>query len=167
MPLLLKVYGVSRSDESAGLSKTGVPNVSEKDKHFSVSSNKNILTVKQRVCNETARIDGLAVNFAQRLAVSATQRTCADVLALELVRIETLDIATVVLEEVGQLVVQQHRWFDIVWNVKFDYTLLLAGYVRHRAIISVVEERISRRIRLRRFVGGRTEVIRVLVRRNG
>ena len=125
-----------------------------------------MLTVEQRVGNETARVNSLAVNCAQRLAVSTAQRTCTDVLALELVGIETFDIATVVLEKVGKLVIQQHCRLDVVWNVKLDNALALARDVRHRVVVGVVEERICRRIRFRGFTSGRAEVIRVFARRN-
>lgn len=59
------------------------------------------LTIEDRVCNQTAGEDGHVTNDSQRLALAARDVRCRLGGALELIRIDGLDVATVVLVVVG------------------------------------------------------------------
>lgn len=68
-------------------------------------------TIENRVGDQTARIDRLAANRVQRLAVSSIQFACIHTFALQLVRIQALHVSSVILVEAGKLVVDEDRGF--------------------------------------------------------
>lgn len=70
-------------------------------------------TVKDGVGDKTARVNGLVAYRIQGLAATTPQCCSADGLALELVGVQTLDISSMVLVVVGQLVVDEHRVFEV------------------------------------------------------
>ena len=71
------------------------------------------LTIKDRVGDKTARINGLVALRIQRFAATAPQCCSTDSLAPELVGVQTLDISPMVLVVVGQLVVDEHRVLEV------------------------------------------------------
>ncbi len=82
-------------------------------------------TIENRVRNETAGIHGLAVNRSDRLAITLVKIARANKISLQLVHIDALYISSMVLEEVGQLVVEQHGVIQVVWDVKLNDALFL------------------------------------------
>ena len=64
-------------------------------------------TVEDRVGDEAARVDGLAVAHVDRLAVAARDRVVRARAASELVRVDRLDVAAVVLVIVGDCAHEQ------------------------------------------------------------
>jgi len=53
---------------------------------------------------------------------------------LELVRVEALDIATMVLVEIGETVVEEDGGLEVDGDVKFDDTLALIGGVAEAGV---------------------------------
>ena len=87
------------------------------------------LTIEHGVRNETAWIDRESTSViheaSQRFAIAVLQVMNADKLALELIRVQALDISPMILVEVRKLVVQQDRRIKAEWNVELDEALLL------------------------------------------
>lgn len=87
------------------------------------------LTIEHGVRNETARIDSEGTSVvhesSKRFAIAVLQVMNADKLALELIRVQALDISPMILVEVRKLVVQQDRRIKAKWNVELDEALLL------------------------------------------
>lgn len=77
----------------------------------------NEAVVEKRVCDQTARIVGLArIVESKRVAVAVADGVIINKVALELVGAERLDVATVVLIEVCELVVEEHGGGQVVRN---------------------------------------------------
>jgi hypothetical protein len=84
-----------------------------------------IHTVENGVGNQAARIDGYVANGTEWVAVAVVEVFGADELAQELVRVEALDIATVVLVKVGEAVVEEDGRLEFDGNVELDDALAL------------------------------------------
>jgi len=63
-------------------------------------------TIEHRVGDQSARVDDLVAVGRNRLAISILQIIYRAMVAIQLLRVITLDVTTVVLEKVGQLVIE-------------------------------------------------------------
>jgi hypothetical protein len=87
-------------------------------------------TVELRVGDEAAWVDGqwLVVNETgrKRLAIATVVEIVGSLgVTSELAALETLDVAPVVLEEVGELVVQKHALWEVVGHREADHASLV------------------------------------------
>lgn len=89
---------------------------------------KGVRTVEERIGNETTRIDRFATNGSDRFAVSTVEIAHANEVAFKLILINALDITTVILEEIRQLVVEQHGVIKVVWDVELHDALSSLGH---------------------------------------
>ena len=105
-------------------------------------------TIENGVGNKTTRIDCFVANGSQRLAISLVQSALTDKLALELIRVQALDVSSMVLVEVCELVVEKDGRVEFYWDVKLEITLLLLCKI-DTGIRGAVEE-----CKLRRVVFG-------------
>ena len=77
--------------------------------------------VEQRVGNEAARVICLPIRGQlQRIASTRGDRAIAYELSIQLVGIQRLDISAVVLVEIGQAVVEENRWPNVIWNIEYQ-----------------------------------------------
>ena len=75
--------------------------------------------IEQRVGNEAARVICLPVRGQlQRIASTRGDRAIAYELSIQLVSIQRFDISAVVLVEIGQAVVEENRWPNVIWNIE-------------------------------------------------
>jgi len=75
--------------------------------------------IEQRVGNEAARVICLPIRGQlQRIARTRGDGAVAYELSVQLVGIQRLDISAVVLVEIGQAVVEENRWPNVIWNVE-------------------------------------------------
>jgi hypothetical protein len=81
-------------------------------------------TVEYGVSDETTRIYCLVVTNSQRLTIPLVQITGANTLSFQLIRVQTLHISSMVLKEVGKLIVHEYWLIHIRWYVKLDDALL-------------------------------------------
>ena len=63
-------------------------------------------TIEHRVGDQSARVDDLVAVGCNRLAISILQIIYRAMFAIQLLRVITLNVTTVVLEKVGQLVIE-------------------------------------------------------------
>ena len=77
--------------------------------------------IEQRVGNEAARVICLPIRGQlQRIASTRGDRAIAYELSIQLVGIQRLDISAVVLVEIGQAVVEENRWPNVIWNIEYQ-----------------------------------------------
>ncbi len=99
----------------------------------------SLRTIEEGICNQSTRVDGLPIPRSQRLAVAIIQITRRHIITLELVRVQTLDIAPVILIEICEFVVHEYRRFQVSGDCKLENALELLGDVRHARISGIVE----------------------------
>jgi len=63
-------------------------------------------TIEHRIGDQSARVDDFVAVGRNRLAISILQIIYRAMVAIQLLRVITLDVTTVVLEKVGQLVIE-------------------------------------------------------------
>lgn len=81
--------------------------------------------VEHRVGDEAAWVDGQSIvpvkgDLFGATTVGAVDRVGALSIAFQLIGVEGRDISTMVLIEVGEMVVEEHRRAHVLWNGKFD-----------------------------------------------
>jgi len=86
-------------------------------------------TIEQRVGNEAAWINDSAVAI-RRKGLTIIEILCSDSRSLQLLRVKTLDVASVILEEVGKFVVDENRGLEVGDDFKVDDTLALLRDIR-------------------------------------
>jgi hypothetical protein len=74
----------------------------------------------------------LVTNGCKRLAISIFQVIYGAKLAVQLLRIVTLNVTTMVLEKVGEFVIEQHRGRDVERNIKSNDALGRGAIVGRR-----------------------------------
>ena len=108
-------------------------------RHSGVGSLIRLRTVEDRVGDEPARVDDLVTDDIQRLAIAPLDGVVVDMVAAKLVLGEALDVPTVVLVEVGELVVEEHGGIDVCGHVELD-DALAGEVVRNAGGTGLVEE---------------------------
>jgi hypothetical protein len=83
-------------------------------------------TVKDRICNESARINAFTIKLTQGFAIPTTKARDGYITALKLVRVITFDISPMVLIKVGETIIEKYRRLEVGWDVKQDCALVLA-----------------------------------------
>ena len=83
----------------------------------------------------------------------------ADVVALELVHVDALDVTSVVLEEVSQLVVQKHGMVEVVGDVELDEALSLLSKIDGAVVCPVDKGKLRRAVRRVRVTRAQTVVV--------
>lgn len=106
--------------------------------------------VEQRVRDQATGKVGLSlVVELERVARAALDRGVGDEDALELVQAQRLDVAPVVLVEVGEAVVEEDSGADVVWDLKRDGA---HGHVEEDAPVDLAPHHVLPPRRLRRHV---------------
>ena len=101
-------------------------------------------TIEKRIGDKAARIDSSIIYGSEGLAVAVIKGLCTNSCTLELVRIETFYISTMILEEVGKLVVEKDSMLQFCGDVKFNNTLSFCGDISDRCVGCVVKKSVSR-----------------------
>ena len=84
-------------------------------------------TIEYGVGDQSARVDDLITDSCKGLAISIFQVVYRAMLAIQLLRIVTLNVTTMVLEEVGELVIEQYGGCDVERDFKLDDALGRGG----------------------------------------
>lgn len=87
------------------------------------------LTVEDTVRNQSTGVDGLSIFLCQRLAATALQVRWRPNVANQLAHVDALDVPSVVLIVVCQLVVQQHRRLERIRDVEVDFARRAVGCI--------------------------------------
>ena len=101
-------------------------------------------TIEKGISYKATRIDSSAVYGSEGLAIAAIEGLCTDSCTLELVGIETFYISTMILEEVGELVVEKDGMLQFCRNIEFDDALSFGGDIGDGCVGCVVEKSVSR-----------------------
>jgi hypothetical protein len=76
------------------------------------------VTIEHRVRDQSARVNPFLSNRGKRSTVALIQCSIANVVTSQLIRIQRLDISTVVLIKIGEFVIEKHRVLKIGWDIK-------------------------------------------------
>lgn len=97
-------------------------------------------TVKYGICNQATRINGFAIDGGKWFAITLLEVTSADIFTLQLVSVQALHVATMILEEVGELIVEEYGVLQFHGHGKFHDALELLGDICYAAVSSVVDK---------------------------
>ena len=89
-------------------------------------------TVEYGVGNQSARVDDFVIGDSEGLAISVFQIIYRAIFAVQLLRIVTLNVTTMVLEKVGELVIEQYGGRDVERDIKLNDALGGGGIAGRR-----------------------------------
>ena len=101
------------------------------------------MTVEKRIGNEATGIYSGSIDGGKWFTVTLVEIAGANEFAFELIGIQTLHIASMVLVEVCELIVEENALGEICRDIEIDDTLPLSGDICYGAVGCVVEEGIS------------------------
>lgn len=104
-----------------------------------------VSTVEHRVGDQPAGIDGYRVVYrSQGAAITFIQCRHTAAFSTELIRVHAFDISPMILEKVGEFVIEEDASWEVCGNIKLDVALQLIEYIKV-AVASVVKKGICRK----------------------
>lgn len=101
------------------------------------------MTVEKRIGDEATGIYSGVIDDGKWFTVTLVEILEANEFAFELVGIQTLHVASMVLVEVCEFIVEENAGVELCGDVEINDTLALSGDICYGAVGRVVEEGVS------------------------